>query len=96
VGQQRQGSGLLADIPENEVYQAGFQLPLLTLGGKLDRPPQLLRAHRADVLLVLCHGLAQIRVLLAVRVEVGAQRNQDRGRPACLSGLEQVIDEQSS
>jgi hypothetical protein len=93
VRQQRQGPGLLADVADKEVDQAGFQLPLPTLGGKLDGSPQLLRAHRADILLVRRQGLAQIRVLRAVRVEVGAQRNQDRGRPACLAGLEQVVDE---
>jgi hypothetical protein len=36
---------------------------------------------------------AQIRVLRAVRVEVGAEGNQDGRRPTSLAGLEQVIHE---
>ena len=93
VRQERQRARLLADVVEDEVDQAGRELPAAGLGGRLDGSPQLFGRHRSDVRLVLRDGAAQPIVGSQTVVEIGPQREQHGHGAVAVDRGQQVVEE---
>jgi hypothetical protein len=69
---------LVADIAQDQVHQPRLELPIAAPRRFLDRAAQFLARHRTDVLLLVGDRLPQFGVLGEVRVEVGAQGEDER------------------
>ena len=61
VREQRQRARLTDDVVEIAFDQAGFEHEAGVLGGPLDRPPQLLLAHRPDERLAILERRGEAR-----------------------------------
>ena len=61
MGQQRQCTRLITDIPQDQIHKSRFKGPMATLAGSSMARRSSSGHHRADVFLLLGHGLAQVR-----------------------------------
>ncbi len=92
VGQQRQraGHGLLvrpvADVAQQRLGEALFQVQAVERGRPFDGPPQLGAAHRRQVDLGRGHRLAQPIEVFQTVVEIGPEGDQDGGVAAARGG----------
>ena len=78
---------------EDQVDQAGREFPPACVGGRLDRPPELLGGHRPDVLLVFGDCATKPVVRRQSIVEIGPQREEHRHEPVVTRGVQQVVKE---
>ena len=80
-GQQRKRAGLRFDIGEQPVDELGLHAQPAGARRALDRPSQLTAPHRSHEHVVGTQHLAEVAVLAAASVEVGAHGDDDgRGR----------------
>ena len=93
-GEQRQAAGLLGDVTDQRRDQPRLDPEPRPPGGKLDRPAQLVAAHRPDQELVGADQGRELGVLGAARVEVAADREHDHQPLVGVTGtLDQCVEE---
>ncbi len=78
-GEQRQPSGLVGDVADQRRDERRLDAQPRPAGGKLDRPAQLLAAHRPDEHVVRTHLGGELRVFGAAAVEVGSDPEHHQG-----------------
>ena len=74
--QQRQRAGLALDVSDQGIDELWLDVQARAPRGQLDRPPQLVAAHRTDGNLVRAEQTPQLGVARAAPVEVGTDRQQ--------------------
>ena len=75
--EQRQAAGLTGDVADQRRDESRLRPQPGAAGGQLDRPAQLVAAHRPDQDLVGADERRELRVLGAAPVEVGPDREHD-------------------
>ena len=92
-GEQRQAAGLAGDVADQRRDQSRLDPQAGPAGGQLDRPPQLVAAHRPDQDLVGAHERRELGVLGAARIEVAANREHDHQPLVGVAGaLDQRVE----
>src|SRR5439155_9952205 len=91
VRQERQRARLADDVAQDPFDEPRFENEARALRRTLDRPSQLLLAHRPDERLMILERCRKSWVLGAATVKVGPQRDDDAR--SALGGLEQGVDE---
>ena len=92
--QQRQRAGLALDVGDQRIDRSGSTRRPARRGGQLDRPAQLVAAHRPDEHVVGAEQPRQLRVGGAAAVEVGADGDQhQRAPPRVARARDERVDE---
>ena len=85
-----------AHVVQQNLHQAGFELPFASARRFFDGAPQFICAHRAEERLPAGQRFPQVRVGTAMWIEVGAQGDDDEDGPTRLDGRgHQVVDERT-
>jgi hypothetical protein len=74
--QQRQRAGLALDVGDQGIDELWLDVQARAPRGQLDRPPQLIAAHRTDGDLVRAEQTPQLGMARAAPVEVGTDPEQ--------------------
>ena len=96
-GEQRQAAGLAGDVADQRRDESRLDTQAGPAAGQLDRPAQLVAAHRPDQDLVGAHQRREIGVLGAARIEVAADREHDHQPLVGVAGaLDQRVEERGA
>jgi hypothetical protein len=83
--QQWQRPGLALDVGDKGIDELGLDLESRALRRQLDRPPQLVAAHRTDRYLVRPEQAPELGIARAAPIEVGADGEQHERSPAWVA-----------